>query len=186
LAACGRKTPFVNIQIMDDQGRLLPAGKVGEIVVRSQGVMLGYYKSPVLTAEVSEYGWHHTGDVGYRDDDGFFYIVDRKKDMIISGGFNVYSAEVERVVLAHPSVKDCAVIGVPDAKWGEAVKAVVELKEGAKANAEEIIAHCKAQIGSMKSPKSVDFLEVLPRSGVGKVLKREIRKTYWAGRERQV
>jgi acyl-CoA synthetase (AMP-forming)/AMP-acid ligase II len=155
-------------------------------VVRGNLVMKGYYKNPQATAEASAFGWHHTGDIGYMDEDGWVYIVDRKKDMIISGGFNIFASEVEQVIWSHPSVEDCAVIGVPDEKWGEAVKAVIQLKPGKPASEEEIIALCKEKIGSMKAPKSVEFWETLPRSAVGKVLKRTIREKFWAGRTRAV
>jgi acyl-CoA synthetase (AMP-forming)/AMP-acid ligase II len=140
----------------------------------------------VATAAVSQHGWHHTGDVGFKDEAGYVFIVDRKRDMIISGGFNVFSTEVEERVLAHPAVQDCAVIGVPDEKWGEAVKAVVELKPGAEATSDELIAHCRAALGGIKTPKSVEIWETLPRSPVGKVLKRAIRERFWTGRDRAV
>ncbi|MCB2111854.1 MAG: AMP-binding protein, partial [Rhodobacteraceae bacterium] len=122
LWSCGRATPFVQVEIMDAEGRLLPPGERGELVVRSNLVMKGYYKNPEATAKVSRFGWHHTGDVGYRDEAGYFYIVDRERDAIISGGFNLFPSEIEQVIWSHPAVKDCAVIGVPDEKWGEAVK----------------------------------------------------------------
>eukprot|EP00300_Choanocystis_sp_HF-7_P030643 c39522_g1_i1.p3 GENE.c39522_g1_i1~~c39522_g1_i1.p3 ORF type:complete len:143 (-),score=21.25 c39522_g1_i1:118-546(-) len=122
---------------------------------------------------ISGHGWHHTGDIGFKDKDGFVYIVDRKKDMIISGGFNVYPSEVEQVIWGHPAVQDCAVIGVPDDKWGEAVKAVIELKPGAKVEADEIIQLCKDRVGSVKAPKSVEFWDSLPRSPVGKVRRKK-------------
>jgi acyl-CoA synthetase (AMP-forming)/AMP-acid ligase II len=148
--------------------------------------MAGYYKNPQASAEASAHGWHHTGDIGMIDEDGFVYIVDRKKDMIISGGFNVFPGEVEQVLWSHPAVQDCAVIGVPDEKWGEAVKAVVELKPGAAATADELIALAKDRLGGVKAPKSVDFTTALPRSPVGKVLKKDLRAPYWAGRERKI
>ena len=155
-------------------------------MVRGSLVAQGYYDNKEATDESSAFGWHHTGDIGWQDKDGFVYIVDRNKDMIISGGFNVYSVEVEKAVLAHPAVQDCAVIGVPDEKWGEAVKAVVELKPGHKATSEELIAFCKLQIGATKAPKSVEMWTTLPRSAVGKVLKREIRARFWEGHKRLV
>ena len=186
LASCGRPVPFADMGIMDDDGNLLPDGERGEIVVRGDQVMAGYYKNPKATAEVSTFGWHHTGDVGYRDADGYYYVVDRKKDMIISGGFNIYPTEIEQVVSAHPAVQDCSVVGVPDEKWGEAVTAVVQLKPGASVTAEEIIAYCRARLGAIQTPKRVEFWPDLPRSPVGKVLKREIRDKFWQGRDRAV
>jgi acyl-CoA synthetase (AMP-forming)/AMP-acid ligase II len=149
-------------------------------------VMKGYYKQPDKTAEAIIDGWLHTGDVGHLDREGFLHITDRKKDVIISGGFNVYPSEVEQVVWTHPAVLDCAVIGVPDENWGEAVKAVVELKPGAQVAADELIALCKQQLGSVKAPKTVDFVATLPRSPVGKVLKKELREPYWAAVTRRV
>jgi acyl-CoA synthetase (AMP-forming)/AMP-acid ligase II len=138
------------------------------------------------SAEISQFGWHHTGDIGKFDEDGYFYITDRKRDLIISGGFNIFPFEVESALMKHPAVQDCAVIGVPDEKWGEAVKACVQLKPGASINAEALIAWTKALVGSMKAPKTVDFIDSLPRSPVGKVLKRDLRVPYWAGKTRGV
>ena len=134
---------------------MLPTGERGEIVVRSSLVMAGYYKDPEATAAASRFGWHHTGDVGYLDDEGYLFIVDRLKDMIITGGFNVYSAEVEQALMQHPAVRDCAVIGLPDEKWGERVEAVVELKPGATVAGPELIAFVKERIGSVKAPKQI-------------------------------
>jgi acyl-CoA synthetase (AMP-forming)/AMP-acid ligase II len=186
LWSCGRPTMLTRLAIMDDDGRLLPPGEHGEIVISGSLVMAGYYNNPEATAEVSAHGWHHTGDVGYQDADGFVYHVDRKKDMIITGGFNVYSAEVEKIVLAHPSVQDCAVVGVPDDKWGEAVKAIVELRSGCTLDPDELIALCKARLGSIKAPKSIEIWTTLPRSAVGKLLKRDIRAQFWKDRARGV
>ena len=186
LLSCGRPSMLGRLEIMDDDGRILASGERGEIVARGDIVMRGYYRSPEATAEASKFGWHHTGDVGYKDDDGFVYIVDRKKDMIISGGFNVYPGEIEQVIWGHPAVQDCAVIGVPDDKWGEAVKAVVELKADGKVTGDELIALCKERLGSVKAPKSVEFWPVLPRTPVGKVQKKEIRATFWQGRSRAI
>jgi len=186
LASCGKVAPLMRLEVMGDDGRILPRGERGEIVVRGGLVMKGYYKNPQATAEASTFGWHHTGDIGIIDEDGFVYIVDRKKDMIISGGFNVFPSEVEQVLWSHPAVQDCAVIGVPDDKWGEAVKAVVELKPGATATADELIALAKKKLGGVKAPKSVDFVAALPRSPVGKVLKKSLREPYWTGRERKI
>jgi acyl-CoA synthetase (AMP-forming)/AMP-acid ligase II len=135
---------------------------------------------------VQAHGWHHTGDIGYRDPDGYVYITDRLRDMIVSGGFNIFPFEIEQVLFAHPAIQDCAVIGVPDEKWGEAVKACVQLKPGAAVSADELLDICKAKLGSMKAPKSVDFVPELPRSPVGKVLKRELRIPYWTALDRAV
>jgi acyl-CoA synthetase (AMP-forming)/AMP-acid ligase II len=171
---------------MDEDGRLVETGNIGEIVVRGGLVMKGYYKNAEATAEVSKHGWHHTGDLAYQDEEGFIYICDRKKEVIITGGFNVYPLEVEQVVLSHPAVQDCAVVGVPDETWGEAIKAVVELKPGRTVGGDELIRLCKERIGSVKAPKSVDFIDDLPRSPVGKVTRKEVRERYWSGRDRRV
>ena len=175
LASAGRPAPLVTVGIMDEEGKLLARGERGEIVCRSSLVMAGYYRNPEATAEVSKFGWHHTGDVGYLDKSGFLYIVDRAKDMIITGGFNVYSAEVEQALMQHPAIQDCAIVGLPDDKWGERVTAVVQLRAGQSLAADEIKAFVKGKLGSVKSPKQVELWLDLPRSKVGKVLKKEIR-----------
>lgn len=175
LSSAGRPSPLVTMGIMDSRGALLPRGARGEIVVRSSLVTPGYYRNPAATAEASEFGWHHTGDVGYLDDDGFLFIVDRAKDMIITGGFNVYSVEVEQALLAHPDVQDCAVIGRPDDKWGERVEAVVQPKPGHPVEPAALVAFVKARIGSVKAPKIVHVWPDLPRSKVGKVVKPEVK-----------
>ena len=186
LASCGRSTMVAHVEIMGEDGQLQGPGESGEIVVRSDLRMLGYLDDPEQTAEVDMGdGWHGTSDIGYKDDDGYVYIVDRKRDMIITGGFNVFPSEIEQVIWGHPAVNDCAVIGLPDEKWGESVTAVVELKDGESVEADELIKLCKDRLGSVKTPKSVIF-EELPRSPVGKVLKRELRKTYWEGQARSV
>jgi len=186
VTSTGRANHTSWIEIMDDDGNILPAGEKGEIVVRNNAVMKEYYKNPEATAEVSTFGWHHTTDMGIRDEQGYITIVDRKKDMIISGGFNIFPVEIENVLMTHASVRNCAVVGVPDPKWGEAVKAVIELKEGERVEPEELIALCKDKLGKVKAPKSVDFCETLPLSPVGKVLKREVRDKYWEGQARAV
>lgn len=175
LSSAGRPGPLVQVATMDADGALLAAGERGEIVVRSSLVMAGYYKDPAATAEASRFGWHHTGDIGYLDEEGFLYIVDRAKDMIITGGFNVYSVEVEAALMQHPAVQDSAVVGLPDDKWGERVVAVLQLRPGCTLDADEIIAFVKARIGSVKAPKQVEFWADLPRSKVGKVMKKEVR-----------
>jgi acyl-CoA synthetase (AMP-forming)/AMP-acid ligase II len=186
LSSVGRPNPLVRVEILDDSGQVLGPGHTGEICVRGDLVMKGYYKDPGKTAETLVDGWLHTGDVGHIDAAGYLHITDRKKDMIISGGFNVYPSQVEQVLWGHPAVQDCAVIGVPDAKWGEAVKAVVELKRGASVDAEELIALCKAKLGSVMAPKSVDFIAELPRSAAGKVLKKDLRAGYWKDSGRRI
>ena len=175
LASAGRPTPLTTVAIMDDEGHLVGPGQRGEIVIRGSLVMAGYYKNPDASAEASRYGWHHTGDIGYLDEENFLYIVDRAKDMIITGGFNVYSAEVEQVLLAHPAVQDCAVIGLPDDKWGERVTAVVQLRAGQAVTSKEVYNFVKERLGSVKSPKQVEVWPDLPRSKVGKILKTEVK-----------
>jgi acyl-CoA synthetase (AMP-forming)/AMP-acid ligase II len=161
---------------MAEDGTLLPPGERGEIVVRGSLVMRGYLDDPEATAEASRHGWHHTGDIGYLDEDNFLFIVDRAKDMVITGGFNVYSTEVEQALMAHPAVADSAVIGLPDDKWGERLTAVLTLRPGSSLDPAELTSFVKARIGSVKTPKQVEIWEDLPRSKVGKVLKAEIRK----------
>ncbi|OKO84732.1 AMP-dependent acyl-CoA synthetase [Bradyrhizobium sp. NAS80.1] len=175
LASAGRISPLVTAGIMDGDGNLLPTGSRGEIVVRGSLVMEGYYRNPEATAGVSAHGWHHTGDIGYIDGDGYLYIVDRAKDMIITGGFNVYSIEVENALRAHEAVQDCAVIGLPDPKWGERIVAVVQPRTGHRIDPVALAAFVKGQIGSVKTPKQIEVWDDLPRSKVGKVLKPDIR-----------
>jgi fatty-acyl-CoA synthase len=174
LASAGRPSPLTTVAIMDpDTGRLVATGERGEIVVRGSLVMAGYYKNPAATEAASAHGWHHTGDIGYLDEDGYLFIVDRLKDMIITGGFNVYSAEVEQALMQHPAVRDCAVVGLPDDKWGERVTAVIE--PSADIQPDELVAFVKARIGSVKAPKQVELWPGLPRSRLGKVLKADVR-----------
>lgn len=182
----GRAAPNTRVEIMDDTGRILPAGETGEIVVRSSMGMSGYYKNPEATAEASKFGFHHTGDLGVMDGRGFITIVDRKKDMIITGGFNVFPADVESILNEHPSVLDCIVVGVPDHKWGEAVKAVVQLKAGCTAAEGELIDLCRSRLGPVKTPKTIEIWPDLPRSAVGKLLRREVRKKFWDGHWRAI
>jgi acyl-CoA synthetase (AMP-forming)/AMP-acid ligase II len=185
-SSVGRPNPLIRVEILDSGNRILPQGQTGEICVRGDLVMKGYYKAPDKTAETIVDGWLHTGDIGHIDTDGYLHITDRKKDMIISGGYNVYPSEVEQVIWAHAAVQDCAVIGVPDEQWGEAVKAVVELNAGQSVSAEALIALCKDRLGSVKAPKSVDFIESLPRSPAGKVLKKDLRATYWQTQAKKI
>lgn len=185
LASCGQAALLTDMAIMDDDGRLLGHGAIGEIVVRGPLVMAGYYRNAQATDEAMRHDWHHTSDIGYRDADGYYYIVDRKRDMIITGGFNVYPSEIEQVLWSHPDVQDCAVIGVPDDKWGERVKAVVEPRAGCMPSEAALAALCRDRLGSVKTPKEFEFRAALPRSPVGKVLKRVLREQAWevAGRK---
>jgi acyl-CoA synthetase (AMP-forming)/AMP-acid ligase II len=186
LASAGRETTGMRVRVVDDADREVAAGQMGEIVVRGDLVMKGYWGKPEATAETLRGGWLHTGDIGSLDGDGYLYITDRKKDMIISGGANIYPREVEEVLCRHPAVFEVAVIGVPDEQWGEAVKALVVTREGPRVTEAEIIEHCQRHLASYKKPQSVEFLHALPKNAYGKVLKRELRDRYWAGRQRQV
>jgi acyl-CoA synthetase (AMP-forming)/AMP-acid ligase II len=183
LSSAGRPSPLVTVAIMADDGRLLPRGERGEIVVRGSLVMRGYLHDDAATAEASRHGWHHTGDVGFLDGEGFLSIVDRAKDMVITGGFNVYSTEVEQALMTHPAVAECAVVGLPDDKWGERVTAVLQLRPGASVDPAEVTAFVKARIGSVKAPKQIEVWPTLPRSKVGKVLKAEIKAAMLEGRD---
>jgi acyl-CoA synthetase (AMP-forming)/AMP-acid ligase II len=185
-ASAGQATPLIDVRVVDDEGRDVPVGEVGEIVCGGPKIMTGYWRKPEATAAVLKDGWYHTGDMGTLDDEGYLSVVDRKKDMIISGGENVYPAEVENALYSHPKVADVAVIGVPDAKWGEAVKACVVVKRGEDLSEAELIAHARTLIAGYKCPKSVDFIEALPRNPSGKILRRELRAPYWVGKDRAV
>jgi len=178
LQSCGRPSPGVQVRIVDDDGRDVGPREVGEITARSHSVMVEYWRRPEETREAFKNGWLHTGDLGYYDEKGFIYIVDRKKDMIVSGGENVYSREVEEVLYKHPAVEEAAVVGAPDPFWVERVHAEIVLKEGTRATEEEIIAFCKGHIASYKAPKSIAFVDGLPKNPQGKILKREIKKKY--------
>jgi len=184
--AAGRAAPHVEVRIVDPNGDEVPRGEVGEIVARGDNVMLGYWNRPDDTASAIRDGWMHTGDGGRMDENGYIFIVDRIKDMIITGGENVYSAEVENALASHPAVAACAVIGVPDSDWDERVHAVVVLLPGQQATADQIRTHCKGLIAGYKAPRSVDFVDALPMSGAGKILKRELRKQYWDDAGNQV
>jgi long-chain acyl-CoA synthetase len=164
----------VEMRVVDEDGRELPPGEVGEIVIRGHNVMKGYWGRPDATAEVMRGGWFHSGDMGRVDDDGYFYIVDRLKDMIIRGGYNVYPREVEEVLYEHPAVREAAVIGVPDETWGEEVGAAVALKEGARVSADELREHVRRNVAGYKYPRAIWFVDELPKGPTGKILKREI------------
>ena len=182
----GRGLPGLMLKVVDSDGKEVPRGTVGEIVVRGPNVMAGYWKKPEETAQAVRDGWLHTGDGAYMDAQGYLYIVDRIKDMIVSGGENVYSAEVESVIARHPAVAACAVVGIPHDIWGEAVHAVVVCKPGATLKEDDIRGHCRLFIAAYKCPKTVEFRAQLPLSAAGKVLKRNIRAPYWAGRQRKI
>tara|TARA_B110000503_G_scaffold55621_1_gene89299 strand:+ start:697 stop:2265 length:1569 start_codon:yes stop_codon:yes gene_type:complete len=186
LHSCGKPGKGAQVRIIGDNGADAAANTVGEIIYTSGSLMKGYWRNDAATAKSIIDGWFYTGDAGYLDEDGFLYIHDRIKDMIVSGGENVYPAEVENALADHPAVADVAVIGVPDEKWGEAVKAVVVLKPGETANEADIIQYTKRKIAGYKTPKSIDFVDVLPRNPTGKLLKRELRAPYWENQERQI
>ncbi len=186
LKSCGKPMTAVELRVVDALAKDVATGEVGEIVTRSRQNMIGYWNQPEATSRAMRDGWFHTGDAGYLDQDGYLYIYDRVKDMIISGGENIYPAEVESALFGHPAVADVAVIGVPDDKWGEAVKAFVVRKPGAEVSPDELIGFARERIAAYKVPRTIDFVDALPRNPTGKILKRELRKPYWAGRERQV
>jgi acyl-CoA synthetase (AMP-forming)/AMP-acid ligase II len=186
LRSCGIAWPGIEVKVVNADGTETPLGEVGEIVMRGPMIMKGYYNKPEGTTDAVRNGWLHTGDAAYRDADGYFFIYDRVKDMIVTGGENVYPAEVENAIFGHPDVADVAVIGVPDEKWGEAVKAIVVLKPGHAPNADSIIAWARERVAAYKAPKSVDFIEAIPRNASGKILRRELRIPYWEGRTRMV
>ena len=188
--SCGQEAHLASVRVVDEAGRPLPRDgeTVGEIVVRSPANMLGYWRQPEVTAETFRDGggWMRTGDLAAWDDDGFVYIVDRAKDMVISGGENIYPTQVEQCIYRHPSVLECAVIGVPDEVWGEALKAVVVLKPGTSATEDEIVELTRRELASYMKPKSVEFVDTLPKGPTGKIMKRELRAAHWSGDARQV
>lgn len=186
IRSAGRSINTVEVRVVDEHGNEVRRGTVGEVIVRGPNVMLGYWKNPAQTAAVLRDGWLHTGDCAYMDEDGFIFVVDRLKDMIITGGENVYSSEVEQVLASHPAVAVCAVIGIPSPEWGETVHAVVVLKVGQQVAAEVLIHHCKRHIAGYKCPRSVYFTDALPVSGAGKILKSVLREPHWNSGGRQV
>ncbi|HJU18837.1 MAG TPA: long-chain-fatty-acid--CoA ligase [Stellaceae bacterium] len=186
LHSCGRAMLGYQVQAVDDRGKPVRDGEIGEIAIRADSLMTGYWRRPEATAQTLVGGWLKTGDLARQDESGRFSIVDRKKDMIVSGGENVYPTEVENVIASHADVLGVAVIGVPDERWGEAVKALIVRRPGAAPEAAAIIAACRGRLGGFKLPKSIEFVESLPRNASGKLLKSHLREKYWAGRERKV
>jgi acyl-CoA synthetase (AMP-forming)/AMP-acid ligase II len=187
LTTVGQPVPGVEIQICDDNGHGQPAGEKGEIWIRGPNTVKGYFKDPKQTKEnFAPNGFWKSGDIGYMDDNGYVYLVDRKKDMIISGGYNVYSTEVENCINRHPAVQNCAVVGIPDDQWGEAVCGVVIVTKGKAAEQQEIIDYCKQHLARYKAPKRIDFVDKLPLSPVGKVLRREVKREFWKEKERDI
>jgi len=171
----GKPAPFLQVRVVDDQDRPLPPGQVGELACKGPVVMQGYFRNPEATRGAIRDGWLHTGDLARMDEEGYFYIVDRKKDMLVSGGENIYPREVEEVLYTHPEISDAAVVGMPDATWGECVKAFVVRKPGSRLDAEAVIEYCRTKLASYKKPKTVEFLDVIPRSASGKALKNQLR-----------
>ena len=186
LASTGIPRTDVEVRIVDDDDRDAATGTIGEIVVRGDVVMAGYWNRPEVTAQTLRDGWLHTGDLGMMDENTYLYLLDRKKDLIISGGNNIYPREIEEVLLKHPAVYEAAVIGVPDQLWGESVKAIIALHPGSTATDEELIAFCQAHLASYKKPRTVEFIPQLPKNAYGKILKRELREQYWQAQQRRI
>ncbi|MGC2703342.1 MAG: AMP-binding protein [Candidatus Acidiferrales bacterium] len=187
LLSCGRPCPGIDLQVTDDSGKQVEVGKPGELVARGANIMRGYWNNPGETALAFRDGSFRTGDIGYQDSEGYFYILDRAKDMIVTGGENVYSGEVEAVIYAHPAVREAAVFGIPNPKWGELVMACVVLKPGSTLTVDDLIAFCRRSLASYKIPRRVEFSETeLPKSGSGKILKRVLRERFWAHETRAV
>jgi long-chain acyl-CoA synthetase len=173
--SCGRALPGCRVRVIDDAGNDLPADAVGEVLLAGPNIFLGYDKNPVATAETLQDGWVHTGDLGKLDNQGFLYIVGRKRDLVIRGGSNIYPAEVEEAIYSHPAVAECAVIGISDEIYGEAVKAFVVTAAGQAVSKDELLGHCRQRIAEYKVPSTVEFIESLPKGPTGKILKRELR-----------
>jgi acyl-CoA synthetase (AMP-forming)/AMP-acid ligase II len=185
--SCGRSVAHAEVRVADPDDNTLPPGEIGEILSRGDHMMQGYWNKPAETAEALRGGWMHTGDAGYMDENGYFFVVDRLKDMIITGGENVYSVEVENALVKHPAIASVAVVGARDDEWGERVHAFIVLQDGySDLTLEEVRDFCRQHIAGYKMPRSIEVIQTLPVSGAGKILKRELRRPYWAGRERQV
>jgi long-chain acyl-CoA synthetase len=187
LASCGKESLGVEVRVVNVAGSDVKPGEIGEIIARGPNIMLGYWRMPEATAAAIVDDWYHTGDLATIDEENFLYIVDRAKDMIISGGENIYCVEVENALYTHPAVLEAAVVGIPDETWGEAIHAVVVCKPGTSVSSDELIAHARTQIAGYKTPRSIEFrTEALPKSGAGKILKRDLREKYWVGKSRRV
>ena len=181
LKSVGKEGPVVEVRVVDEEDNPVEPGRVGEIVARGKNIMMGYWKNPELTAKTIKDGWLHTGDMGTMDEEGYIYLVDRKADMIISGGENIYPKEVEDVIYGHWAVQECAVVSAPDEKWGERVLATIVLKAKCHTTEQEIIAYCHEKLAGYKCPKHVEFVDELPKTAVGKISRRAIKKRYWDG-----
>ncbi len=186
LASAGKEAPCAEVKVVDENDMDLKPEQIGEIVVRGKHVMMGYWKNPELTREVLRNGWYHTGDMGYMDEDKYLFLVDRKADMIVTGGENVYPKETEDALYEHPSVMECAVVAAPDEKWGERVQAVVVLKGSQSAAEEELIAHCKKRLAGYKCPKAVEFWDALPKTPIGKIIRKDVKARFWVGHGRSI
>ena len=186
LSSAGKPCLNVEVRVVNEEGKDSETGEVGQVIVRGYHMMKGYWNLPEATSETIRNGWVHTGDLGYFDSEGYLFLVDRIRDVIISGAFNIYPKEIENVIVTHPKVKEAVVIGVPDEKWGEAVKAIVVPKEGFSVQADEIIEYCKEHMASFKKPKSVDFIKEMPRNPYGKIQKNTLKELYWVGYNRKI
>ena len=186
LASAGKASLGVEVQVVDEADQPVKPNQIGEITIRGKVVMMGYWKNPELTATTLRGGWYHTGDMGYLDEEGYLFLVDRKADMIVTGGENVYPKETEDILYQHPAVAMAAVVSAPDEKWGERVQAVVVLKSDQQATEEELIAYCKERLAGYKCPKAIEFWPQLPTTAVGKILRKDVKKKFWEGRERSI
>jgi long-chain acyl-CoA synthetase len=186
LSSAGKPIVNVDVCVKDKEDNTLPAGDIGEIAIRGKCMMMGYWKNPELTTQALRNGWYHTGDMGYIDEDGYLFLVDRKADMIVTGGENVYPKEVEDVLYQHPAVAMAAVVSAPDEKWGERVQAAVVLNPGQNATEADLIAYCKERLAGYKCPKVVEFWDKLPTTPVGKILRKDVKKKFWEGRDRSI
>lgn len=186
MKSAGKEMWQNEVRVVDEEGNDVMPGEIGEVIGRGPNNMVGYWKLPAATAEALKDGWLHTGDLGTIDEEGYLYIVDRKKDMIVSGAENIYPAQIEAILMVHPAIAEAAVIGIPHASWGESVKAIIVLKEGAQATEDEIVGFCRKSLAGYKIPRSIDFIDALPRNPTGKVLKTVLREKYWEGHEKRV